>query len=161
MDCRGFSIAIVFSGIAPPPRRGALKPRHQPPDGEGTRARQPRPLPLHESRLRALLPRPRLLRDRACPTASSLWRISRRVPSLPQPLREGDTGIPRRARAGFGNVALHASGPYIISNATFPSYFLPDDDTASVGHAELDLTLFAKIAAAKSPSARSRASTTR
>ncbi len=53
-------------------------------------------------------------------------------------------------RAGFGNIVLHASGPYIISNATFPSYFLPDDDAASVGHAELDLRLFAKIAAALS-----------
>lgn len=50
--------------------------------------------------------------------------------------------------AEFPNVCLHASGPYIISNATFPSYFLPDDDTASIGHAELDLTLFGKIAAA-------------
>ena len=50
--------------------------------------------------------------------------------------------------AAFGNVVLHQSGPYIISNATFPSYFLPDDDAASAGHAELDLTLFAKIASA-------------
>lgn len=48
----------------------------------------------------------------------------------------------------FPNVCLHESGPYIISNATFPSYFLPDADTASIGHAELDLTLFGKIAAA-------------
>lgn len=75
--------------------------------------------------------------------------------------RETQAFLAERGIAGFGNVVLHASGPYIISNATFPSYFLPDDDTASVGHAELDLTLFAKIAAAKSPSARSRASTTR
>lgn len=75
--------------------------------------------------------------------------------------RETQAFLAERGIAGFGNVVLHASGPYIISNATFPSYFLPDDDTASVGHAELDLTLFAKIAAAKSPSARSRTSTTR
>lgn len=75
--------------------------------------------------------------------------------------RETQAFLAERGIAGFGNVVLHASGPYIISNATFPSYFLPDDDAASVGHAELDLTLFAKIAAAKSPSARSRASTTR
>ena len=74
--------------------------------------------------------------------------------------RETQAFLTERGIAGFGNVVLHASGPYIISNATFPSYFLPDDDAASVGHAELDLTLFAKIAAAKSPSARSRASTT-
>lgn len=64
--------------------------------------------------------------------------------------RETQAFLAERGIAGFGNVVLHASGPYIISNATFPSYFLPDDDTASVGHAELDLTLFAKIAAALS-----------
>ena len=61
--------------------------------------------------------------------------------------RETQAFLAERGIAGFGNVVLHASGPYIISNATFPSYFLPDDDAASVGHAELDLTLFAKIAA--------------
>ena len=64
--------------------------------------------------------------------------------------RETQAFLAERGIAGFGNVVLHASGPYIISNATFPSYFLPDDDAASVGHAELDLTLFAKIAAALS-----------
>ena len=64
--------------------------------------------------------------------------------------RETQAFLAERGIADFGNVVLHASGPYIISNATFPSYFLPDDDAASVGHAELDLTLFAKIAAALS-----------
>ena len=29
--------------------------------------------------------------------------------------------------AHLKNVVLHDSGPYIISNATFPSYFLKDD----------------------------------
>lgn len=64
--------------------------------------------------------------------------------------RETQAFLAERGIADFGNVVLHASGPYIISNVTFPSYFLPDDDAASVGHAELDLTLFAKIAAALS-----------
>ena len=46
------------------------------------------------------------------------------------------------------NVVLHDSGPYIISNATFPSYFLKDADAVIRGHAKLDLAVFARIAQA-------------
>ncbi len=52
------------------------------------------------------------------------------------------------------NVILHDSGPYIISNATFPSYFLKDEAAVIDGHARLDLAVFAKIAAALNISAR-------
>ena len=45
------------------------------------------------------------------------------------------------------NVILHDSGPYIISSATFPSYFLRDEDAAILAHAKLDLAVFGKIAA--------------
>ena len=44
------------------------------------------------------------------------------------------------------NVACHSSGPYLISSATFPSYFLKDSDTAIRTQAELDLLVFGKIA---------------
>ena len=44
------------------------------------------------------------------------------------------------------NVVLHDSGPYIISNATFPSYFLKDAEAVIQGHAKLDLAVFARIA---------------
>ena len=44
------------------------------------------------------------------------------------------------------NVVCHASGPYLISSATFPSYFLKDSDTAIRAQAELDLLVFGKIA---------------
>lgn len=44
------------------------------------------------------------------------------------------------------NVACHSSGPYLISSATFPSYFLRDSDTAIRAQAELDLQVFHKIA---------------
>lgn len=47
----------------------------------------------------------------------------------------------------MGNVVLHDSGPYIISSATFPSYFLRDSDEAIRAQAALDLKLFSKIAA--------------
>lgn len=46
------------------------------------------------------------------------------------------------------NVVLHDSGPYIISNATFPSYFLKDETAVIQGHARLDLAVFARIAQA-------------
>lgn len=44
------------------------------------------------------------------------------------------------------NVICHDSGPYIISNATFPSYFLKDEETLIRSHAKLDLAVFTKIA---------------
>ena len=50
--------------------------------------------------------------------------------------------------AHLKNVVIHDSGPYIISNATFPSYFLKDDAAVIQGHAKLDLTIFVRIARA-------------
>lgn len=50
----------------------------------------------------------------------------------------------------LANVICHDSGPYIISNATFPSYFLKDEESVIKGHAKLDLIIFSKIAEALS-----------
>ena len=50
--------------------------------------------------------------------------------------------------AHLSNVVCHESGPYIISSATFPSYFLPDAAAAAEGQARLDLTVFCRIAQA-------------
>ena len=50
--------------------------------------------------------------------------------------------------AHIPNVVLHDSGPYIISSATFPSYFLKDEAAVIDGHARLDLAVFRKIAKA-------------
>lgn len=47
---------------------------------------------------------------------------------------------------GLPNVVCHDSGPYIVSEATFPSYFLKDEDTVIRTHAALDLEVFGKIA---------------
>lgn len=46
------------------------------------------------------------------------------------------------------NICYHDSGPYIISNATFPSYFQKNPDAVIRSHAMLDLAVFAKIASA-------------
>ena len=56
--------------------------------------------------------------------------------------------------AHLPNVVLHDSGPYIISNATFPSYFLKDEAAVIDGHARLDLAVFTKIAAVLNITAR-------
>lgn len=45
----------------------------------------------------------------------------------------------------LNNICYHESGPYIISNATFPSYFQKDEQAVIESHAMLDLTVFLQI----------------
>lgn len=49
--------------------------------------------------------------------------------------------------AHLSNVVFHETGSYMISSATFPSYFLKDEETVIHSHAKLDLAIFKKIAA--------------
>ena len=44
------------------------------------------------------------------------------------------------------NLVYHDTGPYIISSATFPSYFQKDDEAVIESHANLDLSVFVRIA---------------
>ena len=44
------------------------------------------------------------------------------------------------------NIIYHDSGPYIISSATFPSYFQKDENDVIESHANIDLEIFVKIA---------------
>lgn len=48
--------------------------------------------------------------------------------------------------AHLNGILYHDSGPYIISNATFPSYFQKDISAVIESHARLDLAIFIKIA---------------
>lgn len=48
--------------------------------------------------------------------------------------------------AHLKNLVYHQTGSYMISNATFPSYFLKDSDTVIRSHACLDIQVFLKIA---------------
>lgn len=52
----------------------------------------------------------------------------------------------RAAAAKYPNVTVVSSGSYMISSATFPSYFLKDDALVTQTHARLDATLFTRIA---------------
>ena len=50
--------------------------------------------------------------------------------------------------ADLKNIVYHESGPYIISSATFPSYFQKDADAVVESHAKIDLDIFVRIAKA-------------
>lgn len=52
----------------------------------------------------------------------------------------------KEGTAHLNNICYHNSGPYIISNATFPSYFQKDENAVIESHAMLDLTVFTQIA---------------
>lgn len=54
----------------------------------------------------------------------------------------------------ISNIIYHDTGAYIISNATFPSYFQKDDSAVIESHANLDLEVFVKIAGALGINAR-------
>ena len=56
--------------------------------------------------------------------------------------------------AHLPNVILHDCGPYMISSATFPSYFLKDSETVIESQARLDLQTFLQIAKKLNLSAR-------
>ena len=56
--------------------------------------------------------------------------------------------------AHLKNVRYHESGPYIISQATFPSYFQKDGEAVILSHANLDLAVFVKIARSLAITAR-------
>jgi len=80
----------------------------------------------------------------ACDTLH-LFVVSEDVSLVPFSVRRE---LVAKGVAHLPNVILHDSGPYIISNATFPSYFLGDEASVAECHARLDLAVFAKIAAA-------------
>ncbi len=50
----------------------------------------------------------------------------------------------RRGTEDLKNVTVLPTGPYLISSATFPSYFLKDRDKAASVQCELDIAIFLK-----------------
>jgi len=50
----------------------------------------------------------------------------------------------RRGTADLANVTVLPTGPYLISSATFPTYFLKDRDNAPEVHCMLDVEIFAR-----------------
>lgn len=58
--------------------------------------------------------------------------------------REVRLGLVQDGTAHLPNVRVHLSGPYMISAATFPTYFLKEGESAAQLQSELDITLFAR-----------------
>lgn len=50
----------------------------------------------------------------------------------------------RRGTAHLNNVTVLPTGPYLISSATFPTYFLKNRDQADRIHCQLDVEIFAR-----------------
>lgn len=73
--------------------------------------------------------------------------LSEDVSLVPFPVRKR---LVEKGTSHLSNVICHESGPYMISNATFPSYFLKDEDEVVRAHARLDIEVFSKIAEALS-----------
>lgn len=71
--------------------------------------------------------------------------VSEDVSLVPLSVRER---LVREGSAHLNNIIYHQTGPYMISNATFPSYFLKDSDTVIRSHAKLDIAVFVRIAQA-------------
>ena len=80
-----------------------------------------------------------------------LFLVSEEASLVPFNLRKR---LVQAGTAHLPNVRLHDSGPYIISNATFPSYFLKEENAVIRGHALLDLAVFVRIARALDVSCR-------
>ncbi len=83
--------------------------------------------------------------------AVHLFLLSEEAGPIPFSVRKR---LVREGVLGLGNVILHDTGPYMISSATFPSYFLKSEDRVVTAHAKLDIALFQSIGAALGVSAR-------
>lgn len=79
--------------------------------------------------------------------ALHLFIVSEDVSLIPFSVRKQ---LVMSGTAHLKNIYYHDCGPYMISNATFPSYFQKDEQDVITGHARLDLAIFLKIAGALS-----------
>lgn len=64
------------------------------------------------------------------------------------------TRLVREGTAHLKNVVIHPTDSYLISQATFPAYFLPDGDAAVAAQAGLEGKVFARIGEALNISVR-------
>ncbi len=74
-----------------------------------------------------------------------LFMVSEDASLIPYAVRKK---LVMEASSHLSNIYYHDSGPYIISNATFPSYFQKDESSVITGHAQLDIAIFKLISKA-------------
>lgn len=78
----------------------------------------------------------------ACDTLH-VFIVSEDVSVIPYSVRER---LVKEGTAHLHNLIYHQTGNYMISNATFPSYFLKEPSDAVSAHAQLDVAVFIRIA---------------
>ncbi len=74
-----------------------------------------------------------------------LFMVSEDASLIPYPVRKQ---LILEGTAHLENLRYHDTGPYLISSATFPSYFQRDEQAVIRGQARLDAALFVRIAKA-------------
>lgn len=74
-----------------------------------------------------------------------LFIVREDISAFPFVVRER---LVKAGTAHLKNIIYHDTGPYIVSSATFPSYFLPDSEEATIAQARVDTAVFGKIAQA-------------
>ncbi len=75
--------------------------------------------------------------------ALHLFMVSEDISAFPREVREK---LIREGVADLKNVYPHPTGPYLVSSATFPSYFIRADDALTLAQAKLDAKVFSRIA---------------
>lgn len=80
-----------------------------------------------------------------------VFMVSEDVSLVPFRVRKA---LIREGSARLHNLVYHETGSYMISNATFPSYFLKEEAVVMEAHARLDIAVFTKIAEALNISVR-------
>lgn len=72
-----------------------------------------------------------------------LFIVREDVSAFPFAVRER---LIREGTAHLKNLVYHDTGRYVVSNATFPSYFIQDSEEVTRAHARVDAAVFGKIA---------------
>ena len=74
-----------------------------------------------------------------------LFMVSEDVSAFPRAVRKR---LIREGTVDLHNVLCHATGPYLVSSATFPAYFLPEGEALMLAQARIDAAVFVRIAQA-------------
>lgn len=74
-----------------------------------------------------------------------LFIVREDVSAFPYAVREK---LIRAGTAHLSGIRYHSTGPYLVSSATFPSYFIRESDALTLAHARIDAQVFLRIARA-------------
>lgn len=80
--------------------------------------------------------------SKACDTLH-LFVVREDISDFPYAVRDR---LIREGTAHLPNIVYHHTGDYLVSSATFPSYFIRDTEEVTRAHARVDAAVFARIA---------------